>query len=200
MTMLEGLCVHAGAQLARLSASSSSGEVTVFRRNDKPLKIFSSRKGERELARIAKRAEPAYSDLYKTGRTGALDRAAEVARERIDTAQTADPEQVARDQAKVEAGFWPKVKRVARKIPFLEDLVAAYYAMTDPKTPLHARAALAFGLLYFLWMFDIIPDFLGFVGYADDGTVLATILIQVGSSITDEHRSQARQTLGLDPQ
>jgi uncharacterized membrane protein YkvA (DUF1232 family) len=67
-------------------------------------------------------------------------------------------------------------------------LLAAYYAMRDPETPLQARAALVFGLLYFLWVFDIIPDFLGILGYADDGTVLTTIIVQVGAAITDEHR------------
>jgi uncharacterized membrane protein YkvA (DUF1232 family) len=61
---------------------------------------------------------------------------------------------------------------------------------------LQARAALVFGLLYFLWVFDIIPDFLGILGYADDGTVLATIIVQVGAAITDEHRRQAREALG----
>ena len=80
----------------------------------------------------------------------------------------------------------------------LEDLVAAYYAMRDPETPLQARAALAFGLLYFLWIVDIIPDFLGLVGYADDGTVLTTIILQVGGAITDTHRAKARKALGGD--
>ena len=59
------------------------------------------------------------------------------------------------------------------------------------------RAALALGLLYFLWIFDIIPDFLGFVGYADDGTVLTTIILQVGGAITDAHRAKAREALGM---
>jgi uncharacterized membrane protein YkvA (DUF1232 family) len=70
--------------------------------------------------------------------------------------------------------------------------------MRDPATPFQARAALAFGLLYFLWVFDIIPDFLGIVGFADDGTVLTTILVQVGSAITEDHRRQAREVLGVE--
>ena len=167
-------------------------------RTEKLLRLFRPGRGARELARIQARAADAYAPLYKGGRANALERAAEAARAKADAAGDADPEQVARDQAKVEAGFWPKVKRVARQVPFLEDLVAAYYAMRDPATPLQARAALAFGLLYFLWMFDIIPDFLGVVGFADDGTVLTTILVQVGASITDEHRRQAKEVLGVE--
>ena len=168
------------------------------RRDDKPIRLFHPGKGDRALSRIEARAANDYAPLYRGGRAKALERAADVAQDKADAARDADPEQVARDQARVEAGFWPKVKRVARQIPFLEDLVAAYYAMVDPKTPLYARAALVFGLLYFLWIFDIIPDFLGVIGYADDGTVLATILVQVGSSITEEHRRRAREVLGVE--
>jgi len=167
-------------------------------RRDKPFRLFRPGKGERELSKIEARAANDYAPLYRTGRAKALERAADIARERAEEAREADPEQVARDQAKVEAGFWPKVKRVARQIPFLEDLVAAYYAMRDPATPFQARAALAFGLLYFLWVFDIIPDFLGIVGFADDGTVLTTIIVQVGSAITDQHRRQAKEVLGVE--
>ena len=170
----------------------------VFSRKDKRFRLFAPNKAERELARIEARAEPEYRTLYKDGRAKALDRAEGVALEKVSEAQAADPAQVERDQKTVERGFWPKVKRVARQIPFLEDLVAAYYAMSDPKTPLHARAALVFGLLYFLWIFDIIPDFIGVLGYADDGTVLSTIIVQVGASITEEHRRKAREALGLE--
>ena len=159
--------------------------------------IFRRGKGEKTLAKIQEKAEAAYTPLYREGRTPALDRAEELALQRVAEAAERTEDEFARDEAKVEAGFWPKVQRVARQIPFLEDLVAAYYAMRDPETPLRVRAALALGLLYFLWIFDIIPDFLGFVGYADDGTVLTTIILQVGGAITDAHRAKAREALGM---
>ena len=120
-----------------------------------------------------------------------------MAQEKVAEAQAKTEAEVAKEQAKVEANFWDKLKRVARQIPFLEDLIAAYYAMRDPATPFQARAVLVFGLLYFLWTFDIIPDFLGVVGFADDGTVLATIIAQVGGSITEDHRAKAREALGV---
>ncbi len=166
-------------------------------RRPRPVRLFGSpRKAERMLARSRMRAEREYRPLYKGGRAKALERAEAVALEKVGEAETIDEAQLDRDQAKVEAGFWDKVKKVAKHIPFLDDLLAAYFAMRDPNTPLQARAALVFGLLYFLWVFDIIPDFLGILGYADDGTVLTTILVQVGSSITEEHRRQAREALG----
>lgn len=158
--------------------------------------IFRRGKGDKALEKIQSRAEKAYAPLYKDGRTKALDRAEELAQQRVEEASERTEAEFEQDEAKVEANFWPKVQRVARQIPFLEDLVAAYYAMRDPETPLQARAALAFGLLYFLWIVDIIPDFLGLVGYADDGTVLTTIILQVGGAITDAHRAKARKALG----
>lgn len=160
--------------------------------------IFRRGKGDKALEKIQSRAEKAYAPLYKDGRTKALDRAEELAQQRVEEASERTEAEFEQDEAKVEANFWPKVQRVARQIPFLEDLVAAYYAMRDPETPLQARAALAFGLLYFLWIVDIIPDFLGLVGYADDGTVLTTIILQVGGAITDAHRAKARKALGGD--
>jgi uncharacterized membrane protein YkvA (DUF1232 family) len=164
---------------------------------DKPLRLFKPGKGARALTRIEARAGEEYAALYRGGRAKALDRAEAVAEEKVAEAQAKSEAEVAREQARVEADFWDKLKRVARQIPFLEDLIAAYYAMRDPATPLQARAALVFGLLYFLWTFDIIPDFLGVVGFADDGTVLATIISQVGGSITEAHREKAREVLGL---
>lgn len=168
----------------------------MFRR-DKPLRIFKPGKGAKALARIEARAADEYAALYRPGRARALDRAEEVARERVAEAEAKTEAEVARDQARVEASFWDKLRRAAREIPFLEDLLAAYYAMRDPATPLQARAALVFGLMYFLWTFDIIPDFLGVMGFADDGTVLATIIAQVGGSITEQHREKAREALGV---
>jgi uncharacterized membrane protein YkvA (DUF1232 family) len=192
---LEGWCTARAIAIQSIKAKEAQ---MTSKGSDRPTQIFRPGRGGRELSRIEARAASEYAPLYKSGRAKAIERAAELARDRTDEASQADPEQVARDQAKVEAGFWPKLKRVARQVPFLEDLVAAYYAMRDPATPFQARAALAFGLVYFLWVFDIIPDFLGLVGFADDGTVLTTIIVQVGSAITDEHRRQAKEVLGVE--
>ncbi|XBQ16196.1 MAG: YkvA family protein [Oceanicaulis sp.] len=169
----------------------------MFKR-DRKFRLFPPRKGAAMLRRIEDRAADEYGVLYKDGRAKALERAEEVAREKVAEAAQKSEAEVNRDQARVEANFWDKLKRVARQIPFLEDLIAAYYAMRDPDTPLQVRAALVFGLLYFLWTFDIIPDFLGVMGFADDGTVITTILMQVSASIKDEHRARAREVLGVE--
>ena len=97
-------------------------------------------------------------------------------------------------------GFWPKVKRVAAKLPFAEDLLAAYYAAFDRQTPLQVKAALIGALAYFVLPADAMPDILPLLGYTDDALVLVTALRMVSGHIRDEHREAARQALarGLD--
>lgn len=172
-----------------------------MKRQDDPTRprapLFRPRRARRELQRIETKAFAEYRPLYKDGRSRALDRAEELAKIRAEEAKAQPEEKVEADKEKVEREFWPKVQRVARKLPYLEDLIAAYYALRDPQTPLRARAVLAFALLYFLWTFDIIPDFLGVVGFADDGTVLATVIAEVGGAITEDHRAKAREALGV---
>jgi uncharacterized membrane protein YkvA (DUF1232 family) len=159
--------------------------------------VFKPGKGERAIEKIQARTRKTYIEAHGAAHAQKLDRAADAAAQGIEQAASRSEDDINRDQAKVEAGFWDKVKRVARQIPFLQDLVAAYYAMRDPNTPLQARAVLVFGLLYFLWIFDVIPDFLGVIGYVDDGTVLTVIITQVGDAITDKHRSEAAKALGM---
>ena len=108
--------------------------------------------------------------------------------------------QAARDEARVRHGFWAKVKRVAARLPFAEDLLSAYYCAFDRTTPIQVKAALLGALAYFVLPVDLIPDILPVLGYADDAAVLATALRLVASHIRPEHREAARQALsrGLD--
>src|SRR5262249_53699880 len=64
-----------------------------------------------------------------------------------------------RDAALVRNGFVNKIKAVARRIPFAEDAVAAWFCTRDPATPFHVRATLIGALAYFVMPFDVIPDF-----------------------------------------
>jgi len=108
--------------------------------------------------------------------------------------------QFARDEARVRRDFWAKAKRVAGKLPFAEDLVAAYFCAFDYATPLQVKAALVAALAYFVLPFDVVPDILPLVGYGDDAAVLVTALRMVAGHIRPEHREAARRALagGLD--
>src|ERR1700743_3286624 len=106
-----------------------------------------------------------------------------------------DPKKFERDQARVQSGFWPKVKRVARRVPFVDELLAAYYCTIDPKTPIQAQAILMGALAYFVLPIDGIPDFIIGSGYPDDATVLYAAIRSVARYVTDDHRAKARETL-----
>jgi len=109
-----------------------------------------------------------------------------------------DPRAAARDEDTVRRGFWTKARRVARRLPFAEDLLAAYYCAFDQTTPVHVKAALLGALAYFVLPFDFVPDMLPVLGYTDDAAVLVTALRLVTAHMRPEHREAARLALARD--
>ena len=109
-------------------------------------------------------------------------------------------DRVAEDRESVRQRFWIKFKRVVAKLPFAEDLLAAYYCAFDKQTPRHVQVALFGAIAYFILPFDFIPDMLPMLGFTDDAAVLATAIRLVASHITSEHREAARAALkrGVD--
>ncbi len=105
------------------------------------------------------------------------------------------PEEAAEKEARVRARFWPTVKKALRHIPFMEEVVAGYYAMLDPRTPAKSRLILIAALAYFVSPVDAIPDFIFALGFVDDASILMAAFAAVRSSIRDEHRQAARQAL-----
>jgi uncharacterized membrane protein YkvA (DUF1232 family) len=101
----------------------------------------------------------------------------------------------AEDEATVRRGFWSKVRRVAAKLPFIEDLLAAYYCAFDRNTPLQVKAMLVGALAYFVLPFEAVPDVLPFLGYTDDAAVLATAMRMVAAHMRPEHWEAARRAL-----
>jgi uncharacterized membrane protein YkvA (DUF1232 family) len=105
------------------------------------------------------------------------------------------PEDAAEKEARIRARFWPTVKKALRSLPFIEEVVAAYYAMLDPRTPIKPRLVLIGALAYFVTPFDVVPDVLIGLGFVDDASILLAALAAVRSSIRDEHRAAARRAL-----
>ena len=91
--------------------------------------------------------------------------------------------------------FWRKLGGAAARIPFAEDLLAAYYCAFDRATPLQVRATLIGALAYFVLPLDAIPDVLPVLGFTDDAAVLAAAIKLVASHMTPEHRAAARERL-----
>ena len=106
-----------------------------------------------------------------------------------------DTDKFARDEEAVRRGFWKKLRRFGARLPFAEDLLAAYYCAFDRDTPFQVKAALVGALAYFVLPFDAVPDVLPLLGFADDAAVLATALRLVASHMRPAHREAARRTL-----
>lgn len=95
----------------------------------------------------------------------------------------------------VRRKFWQTLKRAARQVPFIEELVAGYYCALDRQTPTRVRGILLAALFYFILPLDTIPDFIAAFGFTDDVAVLAAALNAVRPHIKPVHREAARQAL-----
>ena len=63
-----------------------------------------------------------------------------------------------RDQERtVRQDFWTKLKQFAGQVPFVEELVAAYYCALDPATPMRVRGKLLAALAYFIFRWRYRP-------------------------------------------
>ncbi|WP_441473472.1 YkvA family protein [Bosea sp. RAF48] len=100
-----------------------------------------------------------------------------------------------RDEAKFGTDFMARLKRVAKRIPFAEDLLAAWFCARDPATPRRVRMTLLAALGYFVLPVDAIPDFMPLIGFTDDAAVIAAAIAAVAGSITPAHRERARSAL-----
>jgi len=109
-------------------------------------------------------------------------------------------DRLAQDRESVRRRFWIKLKQVVAKLPFAEDLLAAYYCAFDKQTPRHVQASLLGAVAYFILPFDFVPDMLPVLGFTDDAAILATAIRMVAGHITEVHREAARAALkrGID--
>jgi uncharacterized membrane protein YkvA (DUF1232 family) len=117
--------------------------------------------------------------------------------ERFTKAEIEAMREAARDEAGVLGGFWQRFRSVGRKLPFAEELVAAWVCATDDNTPSRVRFVLVAAIAYFIMPFDGIPDILPLMGFTDDAAVLATAIATVGAHMTNAHREKACELLGI---
>ena len=100
-----------------------------------------------------------------------------------------------RDEAKFGSDFMARLKRVAKRIPFAGDLLAAWFCARDPATPRRVRMTLLAALGYFVLPVDALPDIMPLLGFTDDAAVIAAAIAAVAGSITSEHRERAKQAM-----
>ncbi|MEE2868504.1 MAG: YkvA family protein [Pseudomonadota bacterium] len=87
------------------------------------------------------------------------------------------------------------VRKAARQVPFMEDVVAGYFCALDPATPSKVRATVLASLAYFVLPLDVIPDFLIGIGFGDDATVLLAALAMIRSHMRPDHYQAAKDAL-----
>jgi uncharacterized membrane protein YkvA (DUF1232 family) len=100
-----------------------------------------------------------------------------------------------RDEARFGSEFIGRLKRVAKRIPFAEDLLAAWVCARDPATPRRVKLTLLAALGYFVLPLDALPDVMPLLGFTDDAAVIAAALAAVAGSITPQHRDKAKEML-----
>lgn len=101
------------------------------------------------------------------------------------------------NETRVRDGFWPKMRRVAARIPFADQLLSVWYAARDPETPAAAKGIMLGALAYFVLPVDAIPDIFAGIGFTDDAAVIAALLAALGSNVKRRHRDAARAALEL---
>ncbi|HEY0833950.1 MAG TPA: YkvA family protein [Azospirillum sp.] len=108
------------------------------------------------------------------------------------------PERLEEEERLVRRRFWEKVRANLRRLPFIEDLLAAFFCATDPTTPTGAKAILLGALAYFVLPFDAVPDWLLIAGFTDDAAVLMAAIQAVRANLRPEHYDKARAALDVE--
>lgn len=116
-------------------------------------------------------------------------------REPMSKAEMQAMRRAARDEAGILAEVLAMMRRLARSLPFAEDVLAAYVCVRDPATSKRVKLVLLAALAYLVMPVDGIPDFLPLLGFGDDAAMIATAIATVRGAITPEHRAQARTML-----
>ena len=99
------------------------------------------------------------------------------------------------NEVRVKEGFWPKMGRVASRIPFANQAVSVYYAARDPETPMAAKGIMLGALAYFVMPVDAIPDVLLGIGFTDDAAVITAVIATLGANVKKRHREAAEKAL-----
>ena len=115
--------------------------------------------------------------------------------QRFTTAEMAAIRRSLRDEERFGSELMALLRRVAKRIPFAEDGLAAWFCARDPATPRRVRYTLLGALGYFVLPVDALPDIMPFLGFTDDAAVLAAAIAAVAGSITVEHRARAKKVL-----
>ena len=99
------------------------------------------------------------------------------------------------NEQRVDEGFWPKIRRVAAKVPFAKEALSVWYCAKDDETPLAAKGMMLAALAYFVLPVDAIPDVIVGLGYTDDAAVFTALMAIVGRNLKPRHKLAAKKDI-----
>ena len=105
------------------------------------------------------------------------------------------PSVVAVNEQRVATGFWPKIRKVAARLPFAKDVLSVWHCAKDEETPLAAKGIMLAALAYFVMPVDAVPDFIAGLGFTDDAAVFAALMAILGRNLKPKHKAAAQQDL-----
>ena len=93
--------------------------------------------------------------------------------------------------------FWNKVLSMAKKAGLKVIYIALllYYTLKSRNVSNKDKAIICGALGYFIFPIDIIPDYIPFIGYTDDMTVLLYAYRKIKSNIDENIREKAKNKL-----
>ena len=99
------------------------------------------------------------------------------------------------NEQRVDEGFWPKIRRVAAKVPFARQALAVWFCAKDDETPLAAKGMMFAALAYFVLPTDALPDFIAGLGYTDDAAVFMALMSVLGKNLKPRHHEAAKRVV-----
>ena len=113
----------------------------------------------------------------------------------IDPARALVPSVIKLNERRVDEGFWPKIRRVAAKVPFAKQALAVWFCAKDDETPMAAKGMMLAALAYFVLPVDAVPDIIVGLGYTDDAAVFMALMSVLGKNLKPRHHEAAERTI-----
>jgi uncharacterized membrane protein YkvA (DUF1232 family) len=98
-----------------------------------------------------------------------------------------------------ETNLFSKIAKFAKAagIKIIYASLILYYTLQKSSTPVWAKSMIIGALGYFIFPIDFIPDFIPFVGYADDFSALAGVLVAVALFVDEDVKKKSKEKLHI---